>query len=234
MKSYGCGQRLGAELLGTTFLLATVIGSGIMGERLAGGNVAIALLGNTIPTGAMLVVLITMLGPISGAHFNPAVTATFLLRKEMEPAEAGGYIVAQIAGAVLGVLAAHLMFDEALLQVSTKVRAGPSQWFSEWVASFGLVATILLTLRANRAAVPMAVGVYITAAYWFTASTSFANPAVTLARALSNTFAGIRPLDVGPFIVAQIIGAVVALFVCRTLLGEARTPAAEIKRAPAE
>jgi glycerol uptake facilitator-like aquaporin len=182
----------------------------------------------------MLVVLITMLGPISGAHFNPAVTATFLLRKEMEPAEAGGYIVAQIAGAVLGVLAAHLMFDEALLQVSTKVRAGPSQWFSEWVASFGLVATILLTLRANRAAVPMAVGVYITAAYWFTASTSFANPAVTLARALSNTFAGIRPLDVGPFIVAQIIGAVVALFVCRTLLGEARTPAAEIKRAPAE
>ncbi len=234
MDSYGRGQRLGAELIGTAFLLATVIGSGIMGERLAGGNVAIALLGNTIPTGAMLVVLITMLGPISGAHFNPAVTMTFLLRKEMEPAEAGGYVAGQVAGAVLGVLAAHLMFDEALLQVSTKVRAGPSQWFSEWVASFGLVATILLTLRANRAAVPMAVGLYITAAYWFTASTSFANPAVTVARALSDTFAGIRPLDVGPFIVAQLVGAVAALCVCRMLLGEGSRQAAEGERAPAE
>jgi glycerol uptake facilitator-like aquaporin len=182
----------------------------------------------------MLVVLITMLGPISGAHFNPAVTTIFLLRKEMEPVEAGGYVAVQVAGAVLGVLAAHLMFDEALLQVSTKVRAGPSQWFSECVACFGLVVTILLTLRASRAAVPTAVGLYITAAYWFTASTSFANPAVTVARALSNTFAGIRPLDVGPFIVAQLIGAVAALYVCRILLGEARAPAAEIKRAPAE
>jgi glycerol uptake facilitator-like aquaporin len=220
------GQRLGAELLGTALLLATVIGSGIMGERLAGGNVAIALLGNTIATGAILIVLITMLGPISGAHFNPAVTMTFLIRKEIEPAEAGAYIAVQIVGAVLGVLAAHLMFDEALLQVSAKVRAGPAQWFSEWVATFGLVATILLTLRANRAAVPMAVGLYITAAYWFTASTSFANPAVTMARALSNTFAGIRPLDVGPFIVAQLIGALVALYVCRKLLREGPTTAA--------
>jgi glycerol uptake facilitator-like aquaporin len=234
MESFGRGQRLGAELLGSALLLATVIGSGIMGERLAGGNVAIALLGNTIPTGAMLVVLITMLGPISGAHFNPAVTMTFLLRKEMEPVEAGGYIAVQVAGAVLGVLAAHLMFDEALLQISTKVRAGPSQWFSEWVACFGLVVTIVLTLRTNRAAVPTAVGLYITAAYWFTASTSFANPAVTVARALSNTFAGIRPLDVGPFIVAQLIGAVAALYVCRMLLGEAKAPAADIQRAPAE
>jgi glycerol uptake facilitator-like aquaporin len=234
MESYGRGQRLGAELLGTAVLLATVIGSGIMGERLAGGNVAIALLGNTIPTGAMLVVLITMLGPISGAHFNPAVTMAFLLRKEMGAADAGAYILAQAAGAVLGVLAAHLMFDEALLQISTKVRSGPSQWFSELVASFGLVATILLTLRANRAAVPAAVGLYITAAYWFTASTSFANPAVTIARALSNTFAGIRPSDAGPFIIAQLVGAIAALYVCRMLLGEPSGQAAEGERAPAE
>jgi glycerol uptake facilitator-like aquaporin len=228
------GQRLGAECLGTALLLATVIGSGIMGERLAGGNVAIALLGNTIATGAMLVVLITMLGPISGAHFNPAVTMTFLVRKEIEPGEAGGYIAVQIAGAVLGVLAAHLMFDETLLQVSAKVRAGPAQWFSEWVATFGLVVTILLTLRANRAAVPMAVGLYITAAYWFTASTSFANPAVTVARTLSDTFAGIRPLDAAPFIVAQLTGAMVALYVCRKLLGEAAAPTAKVESAPAE
>jgi glycerol uptake facilitator-like aquaporin len=232
MPAHTPGQRLGAEFLGTALLLATVIGSGIMGERLAGGNVAIALLGNTIPTGAILIVLITMLGPISGAHFNPAVTLTFLVRKEIDRTEAGGYIAVQIAGAVLGVLAAHLMFDEALLQVSTKVRAGPSQWFSESVATFGLVVTILLTLRANRAAVPMAVGLYITAAYWFTASTSFANPAVTVARSFSNTFAGIRPLDAGPFVVAQLIGALAALYVCRKLLGEP-TPA-QTERAPAE
>jgi len=227
-------QRLGAEFLGTALLLVTVIGSGIMGARLAGGNVAIALLGNAIPTGAILIVLITMLGPISGAHFNPAVTVTFLVRKEIDSTEAGGYIAVQIAGAVLGVLAAHLMFDEALLQVSTKVRAGPAQWFSEWVATFGLVATILLTLRANRSAMPMAVGLYVTAAYWFTASTSFANPAVTMARSFSNTFAGIRPLDVGPFIVAQLIGALVALYACRKLLAEVVAPTADVERAPAE
>ncbi len=215
------GQRLGAELLGTALLLATVIGSGIMGERLAGGNVAIALLANTLATGTILVVLVTMLGPISGAHLNPAVTMVFRLRREIAPAEAGGYVAAQLAGAVLGVLAAHLMFDEALLQVSAKVRAGPSQWISEWVATFGLVTTILLTLQASRAAVPMAVGLYITAAYWFTASTSFANPAVTIARAFSNTFAGIRPLDAGPFIVAQLLGAGAALVVCHKLLGRA-------------
>jgi len=213
-------QRLGAEFLGTAFLLATVIGSGIMGERLSGGNVAIALLGNTLPTGAILFVLITMLGPISGAHFNPAVTAVFALRKELSAVEAVNYVVAQVLGAILGVLAAHLMFEETVLQISTRLRAGPAQWFSEWVAAFGLVLTILLTLKANRAAVAASVGLYITAAYWFTASTSFANPAVTIARALSNTFAGIRPHDVAPFIIAQLTGAVIAAYACRWLLRE--------------
>ena len=213
-------QRLGAEFLGTAFLLATVIGSGIMGERLSGGNVAIALLGNTLPTGAILFVLITMLGPISGAHFNPAVTAVFALRKELSAVEAVNYVGAQVLGAILGVLAAHLMFEETVLQISTRLRAGPAQWFSEWVAAFGLVLTILLTLKANRAAVAASVGLYITAAYWFTASTSFANPAVTIARALSNTFAGIRPHDVAPFIIAQLTGAVIAAYACRWLLRE--------------
>ena len=213
-------QRLGAEFLGTAFLLATVIGSGIMGERLSGGNVAIALLGNTLPTGAILFVLITMLGPISGAHFNPAVTAVFSLRKELPAVEAVNYVGAQVLGAILGVLAAHLMFEETVLQISTRLRAGPAQWFSEWVAAFGLVLTILLTLKANRAAVAASVGLYITAAYWFTASTSFANPAVTIARALSNTFAGIRPHDVAPFIIAQLTGAVIAAYACRWLLRE--------------
>jgi glycerol uptake facilitator-like aquaporin len=197
-----------------------VIGSGIMGERLAGGNVALALLGNTLATGAILVVLITMLGPISGAHFNPAVTAAFALRKEIAPHDAMAYVAVQVAGAVLGVLAAHLMFEESVLQMSTKVRAGPAQWFAEWVAAFGLVLTILLTLRANGSAVAMSVGLYITAAYWFTASTSFANPAVTIARAFSDTFAGIRPLDVAPFVLAQLVGAVSALAVCGWLLTE--------------
>jgi glycerol uptake facilitator-like aquaporin len=213
-------QRYAAEALGTALLLATVIGSGIMGERLAGGNVALALLGNTLATGAMLVVLIGMLGPISGAHFNPAVTAVFALKGEITSADAAGYVVAQIAGGVVGVLVAHAMFDESVLQISAKVRSGPAQWLSEWVAAFGLVATILLTLRANAAAVPMSVGLYITAAYWFTASTSFANPAVTIARALSNTFAGIRPADVPPFVLAQMLGAVAALYVCRWLTSE--------------
>jgi glycerol uptake facilitator-like aquaporin len=211
-------QRLGAEFIGTAFLLATVIGSGIMGERLAGGNVAIALLGNTIPTGAILVVLITMLGPISGAHFNPAVTAVFALNKELPYSDSLGYVTVQVVGAIVGVWVAHLMFDESALQISTKVRAGPSQWLSESVAAFGLVLTILLTLRAHAAAVPISVGLYITAAYWFTASTSFANPAVTIARALSDTFAGIRPADVAPFIAAQMLGAVAATYVSRWLL----------------
>jgi glycerol uptake facilitator-like aquaporin len=225
-------RRFGAEFLGTALLLATVIGSGIMGERLAGGNGAIALLGNTIPTGAILVVLITMLGPISGAHFNPAVTAVFAIKGELSGSEALGYLVAQVLGGIVGVLAAHAMFEEGLLQISTKVRAGPSQWFSEWVAAFGLVVTILLTLRANAAAVATCVGLYITAAYWFTASTSFANPAVTVARAFSNTFAGIRPQDVPPFIAAQLSGAVVAVYVCRWLLAQPARSAA--KASPAE
>ena len=218
MQNSTLSQRLGAEFLGTAFLLATVVGSGIMAERLAGGNVAIALLGNTVPTGAILVVLITMLGPISGAHFNPAVTAAFFVRGDLRASDTVLYFSAQIAGAVAGVLVAHLMFDESLLQVSTKLRAGPGQWFSEWVATFGLMTTILLTLRAKPTAIPVAVGLYITAAYWFTASTSFANPAVTIARALSNTFAGIRPLDVAPFIVAQFAGAFIAIYVCGFLL----------------
>jgi glycerol uptake facilitator-like aquaporin len=234
MQSYTSRQKLGAEFLGSAFLLATVIGSGIMGERLSGGNVAIALLGNTIPTGAILFVLITMLGPISGAHFNPAVTAVFLLKREIVRAEAVAYIAVQVLGAIVGVLAAHLMFGEVVLQVSAKLRAGPAQWFSEWVAAFGLVTTILLTLRANRSAVPAAVGLYITAAYWFTASTSFANPAVTIARALSNTFAGIRPADVVPFILAQLVGAMCALFVCRRLDAKASTAAVQARRVPAE
>lgn len=220
MRQPTLSQRLGAEFLGTAFLLATVVGSGIMAERLAGGNVAIALLGNTLPTGAILVVLITMLGPISGAHFNPAVTAAFSMRGDLRASEAALYVAAQIAGAILGVLVAHLMFDETLFQLSTKLRAGPAQWFSEWVATFGLMITILLTLRARPPAIPVSVGLYITAAYWFTASTSFANPAVTLARALTDSFAGIRPLDVPAFIAAQFVGAIAAIYICRLLLGD--------------
>jgi glycerol uptake facilitator-like aquaporin len=232
MATHALHQRIGAEFIGTAMLLATVIGSGIMGERLAGGNVAIALLGNTIPTGAILVVLITMLGPISGAHFNPAVTLVFAIKGELSGSEGLGYVGAQVLGGIIGVLAAHAMFDETLLQIASKVHAGPSQWFSEWVAAFGLVMTILLTLRASAAAVATSVGLYITAAYWFTASTSFANPAVTVARAFSNTFAGIRPQDVTPFIIAQLIGAITAVYVCRWLLAEpARTAT---KASPAE
>lgn len=212
-------QRLTAEFIGTAFLLATVVGSGIMAEQLAGGNVAIALLGNTIPTGAILFVLITILGPISGAHFNPAVTITFLLRREISVNDTVAYIITQIIGGIIGVLAAHLMFELDILQFSEKVRTGPSQWFSEWVATFGLVMTILACIRYNEAAVPAAVGLYITAAYWFTASTSFANPAVTIARSLSNTFAGIQPPDVPVFIIAQITGAICALLVCNIMLG---------------
>jgi glycerol uptake facilitator-like aquaporin len=213
-------RRFAAEALGTGLLLATVIGSGIMGERLAAGNVALALLGNTLATGAMLVVLITMLGPISGAHFNPVVTAVFAQRKDVAPGDAAGYVLAQIAGGILGVLVAHTMFDESVFQLSTKVRSGPAQWLSEAVAAFGLVLTILLTLRANPAAVATSVGLYITAAYWFTASTSFANPAVTIARALSDTFAGIRPADVAPFIGAQMLGAAAAAFVSRWMMAD--------------
>ncbi len=210
-------QRLLAEGLGTAFLLATVIGSGIMGETLADGNTAIALLGNTLPTGAILVVLITIFGPISGAHFNPAVTLAFYLRKEITLHEGAGFIIVQIIGGVLGVWAAHLMFDLDVLQVSQKMRAGPAQGFSELIASFGLVLIIFGGVRHKPDAVPMLVGLYITAAYWFTASTSFANPAVTIARMMSDTFAGITPASAPLFIAMQIIGAVAAFAVAKVL-----------------
>lgn len=217
MQNYSMSQRLGAEFLGTAFLLAAVVGSGIMAEKLAGGNVAIALLGNTIPTGAILVVLITMLGPISGAHFNPAVTLAFFLRRELGPRAALSYVTVQVLAGLVGVLAAHVMFDLPVLQFSETLRTGPPQWFAECVATFGLVLTILLTLRARPSAVPMAVGLYITSAYWFTASTSFANPAVTIARGFSNTFAGIEPTSIPAFIVAQLIGARGAVYVASML-----------------
>ncbi len=203
-------RRLMAEWLGTFSLLATVVGSGIMAERLAGGNVAIALLGNTIPTGAILVVLITIFGPISGAHFNPAVTLSFALRREITPKDAGLYVLAQVFGGIIGVLAAHFMFDHALIDPSTTARSGLGQWAGEFVATFGLVGTILACIKARPQAVPMAVGLYITAAYWFTSSTSFANPAVTIARGFSNTFAGIAPPDVAAFIAVQLVAAVLA------------------------
>ena len=210
MMRFSSSRRLVAECLGTALLLATVVGSGIMAERLAGGNVALALLGNTIPTGAILFVLITMLGPVSGAHFNPAVTLAFWMRREIKLNEALAYVGVQIIGAIMGTLAAHAMFEEILLQTSTNIRTGPAQWFSEGVATFGLVATILGTLRWRPEAVPTAVGLYITAAYWFTASTSFANPAVTIARSLTDTFSGIAPENAPGFILMQFVGAAIA------------------------
>ena len=211
-------RRLFAEWLGTLFLLATVVGSGIMAENLAGGNVAIALLGNTIPTGAILVVLILVFGPISGAHFNPAVTLAFFIREEISARESVLFVVVQIIGGITGVLIAHMMFDLALIDPSTHDRTGISQWISEFVATFGLVATILGLVRSRPEAIPFAVGLYITAAYWFTASTSFANPAVTIARAFSDTFAGINPTHVSMFIVMQLLGAIAATFTFKWLL----------------
>jgi glycerol uptake facilitator-like aquaporin len=213
-------RRLAAEALGTALLLAVVIGSGIMGERLCGGNVAIALLGNTLATGAALVVLISIFGPISGAHFNPAVTLAFALRRQMPWLLAAAYVAMQGVGAVAGVYAAHAMFGEAVMQVSTKARGGGALVFSEFVATFGLLATILGALRFRPAFTPAAVGLYIAAAYWFTASTAFANPAVTLARSLSDTFAGIAPASVIPFIAAQLGGMLTALAVFGWLLKE--------------
>lgn len=212
------GQRLGAEFLGTAMLLATVIGSGIMGAKLSGGNDALALLGNTLPTGAILVVLITVFGPVSGAHFNPAVSWVFWVRGGMSIRMALLYILVQVCGGLIGVVAAHAMFDQPLMQIATRVRTGTGQWFAEGVATFGLLLTMLGTLQARRKAVAVNVGLYITAAYWFTASTSFANPAVTIARAFSDTFAGIRLVDVAPFIVAQFTGALLAMLVAGWLL----------------
>jgi len=203
-------RRLAAEFVGTAALLAVVVGSGIMGETLADGNVALALLGNTLATGAILVVLILVFGPVSGGHFNPAVTVSFLLRKEVSRGEAGAYIVVQLLGGLIGVLIAHTMFDQSLIMLSTKVRTGFGQWTAEFVATFGLVATILGCLKTRPSAVALAVGLYISAGYWFTASTSFANPAVTLGRGFTETFTGIRLVDVSPFILAQLLGAIVA------------------------
>lgn len=203
-------RKLVAEWLGTFSLLVTVVGSGIMAERLADGNVAIALLGNALPTGAILVVIITVFGPLSGAHFNPAVTLCFLVRRELEWRPGGLYIVAQITGGIAGVLTAHIMFDNPLLDPSQTDRTGVGQWTGEFVATFGLIGTILGCLRVRPDFVPTAVGLYITAAYWFTSSTSFANPAVTIARGFSNTFAGINPAHVAPFIAMQLLAALLA------------------------
>jgi glycerol uptake facilitator-like aquaporin len=222
---FGLERRLAAEALGTALLLAIVIGSGIMGERLAGGNVAIALMGNTLATGAGLAVLITVLGPISGAHFNPAVTLAFALRREIGWRLAVAYVAVQVAAAILGVWLAHAMFGEPIWQVSTKLRDGAGQGIAEFVATFGLIGAILGALKFRAEATAWVVGLYITSAYWFTASTSFANPAVTIARALSNTFAGIAPASAPQFIAAQLIGAVAATAAFGWLLTETRPPA---------
>jgi glycerol uptake facilitator-like aquaporin len=211
------GRRLCAEALGTGFLLAVVIGSGIMGERLAQGNAAITLLANSLATGCGLAVLILVFAPVSGAHFNPAVTLAMASRGELAWREAPAYIVVQIAAAFAGVAAAHLMFGEPLFFASMKARTGAGQWLSEALATFGLLMVIRGCVRERAAAAPFAVAAYITAAYWFTASTSFANPAVTLARAASDTFAGIRPSDAPPFIAAQLLGAFAATWVMRWL-----------------
>ncbi|MFZ2067402.1 MAG: MIP/aquaporin family protein [Xanthobacteraceae bacterium] len=210
-------QRIVAEGLGTAFLLAAVVGSGVMAAKLSGGNGALALLCNTLPTGAILAVLILTFGPVSGAHFNPAVSIASALRGELPARAAAVYIAAQIAGAVAGVWAAHAMFDLPVWQISLTVRTGPGQWLAECVATFGLLLTILGCAARTPSALPYAVGLYITSAYWFTASTSFANPAVTIARALSNTFAGIAPANVAAFIAAQLTGMIAAVALGRWL-----------------
>ena len=204
-------RKLVAELIGTAFLLTTVVGSGIMAERLAGGNEAIILLCNSLPTGAILVVLIVIFGPISGAHFNPVVTVAFLVRREINLSLALAFIAFQISGGLLGTWSAHLMFEESVLQFSEKLRTGPAQWFAEVIASFGLLMSILGALRWRPNFVPYSVGLYITAAYWFTSSTSFANPAVTIARSYTNTFSGILLEHIPTFILAQFVGALVAV-----------------------
>lgn len=214
------GRRIAAEGLGSFFLFACVIGSGIMAADLSGGNDAIALLGNTLATGAMLFVLITMLGPISGAHMNPAVSLVAALRAELRWIDAGAYIAAQFAFGILGAWAAHLMFDLPTLQLSVKARTGLGQWTGEAVATFGLILTILGTVKHRPQWVPASVAFYITAAYWFTSSTSFANPAITVARGLSDTFAGIAPADVPLFIVAQLIGAMTAALTAKWLFSD--------------
>ena len=210
-------RRLVSEGLGTAFLLAGVVGSGFMAQSLAGGNVALALLGNTLATGAILVVLILVFGPLSGAHFNPAVSVAFALRRELSWPDAAAYIAVQIIGGVIGVWIAHLMFNLPVWQLSLNMRTGPGQWLAEFVATFGLLLAIFGCVARNPAATPYAVGLYITAAYWFTASTSFANPAVTIARSLSNTFAGIAPSAAPAFILAQFAGMIMAVGLGRWL-----------------
>lgn len=219
------GRRLVAEAVGTAMLVATVVGSGIMAARLAGGNEAIALLGNTIPTGAILVVLITIFGPVSGAHFNPAVTFVFAARGATPWREVAPYVAAQCLGGVVGTVIAHLMFDLAPLAVGTAARSGPSQWLSEVVATFALVTAILGGVRYAPQAVPWLVGLTITAAYWFTSSTSFANPAVTLARGFTTTFAGIAINHVPGFVLSQLVGAMAAAMVCAVLFPALPSPA---------
>lgn len=213
-------RKIAAEALGTALLLAIVVGSGVMGEALANGNDAVALLGNTIATGAGLVVLIMIFGPLSGAHFNPAVTFIFLLRREIAPAMAAAFILAQIVGGVVGVMLAHAMFDLELVQTSLKARSGLGQAIGEATATFGLILTILGALRFRPESVPFAVGLFITSGYWFTSSTSFANPAVTIARSLTDTFAGVRPADAPMFIAAEFAGAVLAFFAARFLFAQ--------------
>ena len=223
MTAFDLKRRLVAEALGTAILVATVVGSGIMADRLS-DDTAISLIGNTIPTGAILVVLITLLGPISGAHFNPAVTLVFAIRREIAAAEALLYVAAQIAGGILGSWLAHAMFGLPILELSQTVRTGSAQWAAEIVATSGLVLTILCGLRFKRDAIPWLIGLYITAAYWFTASTSFANPAVAIARSLTDTFSGIRPTDVPAFALAEVAGALLATLIAGWLLAEETRP----------
>lgn len=227
MQTFDLQRRCAAEALGTAILVATVVGSGIMAETLTKDG-ALALLGNTLPTGAILVVLITILGPISGAHFNPAVSLVFTVKGELPFSQASWYVAAQVAGGIAGTFAAHLMFGLPLIDLSMKVRTGGAQWFAETVAAFGLVATILGGIRFRQDAAPWLVGLYITAAYWFTASTSFANPAVAIARSLTNTFSGIRPQDLPGFIVAELAGALIAVAVMSWLL-QTLTRKAEVR-----
>jgi glycerol uptake facilitator-like aquaporin len=217
MQNFDLPRRLAAECLGTGLLVTTVVGSGIMAQSLT-HDVALALLGNTLATGAMLVVLITIFGTISGAHFNPAVSLVFLVKQDLSGRDAALYTAVQIVGGILGTLTAHIMFALPVLQQSTHIRTGEAQWFAEFVATFGLVATILAGIRFDQKAVPWLVGLYITAAYWFTASTSFANPAVAIARSLTDTFSGIRPVDLPGFIIAELIGALCSLAVMAWLL----------------
>ena len=221
MVAFNLRRRLAAEFLGTALLVATVVGSGIMAVNLS-RDVGLQLLGNTIPTGGMLVVLITILGPISGAHFNPAVTLVFMARRDIGLGTSLFYVAAQIMGGIAGTIIAHLMFDLPIIELSEKMRTGGPQWFAEFIATFGLVATILGGVRFLPSGVPWLVGLYITAAYWFTASTSFANPAVAIARSMTNTFSGINPANLAGFIIAQVIGALVA-WVCIGWLIEPKT-----------